>query len=230
LRGTKSKHGGGMPPNPVWLSDNLNLDTCSINPCCDLLTWLSLSPRTTLLTGARPNSARSSNTCCPRKRNIDIISLIWSSFRTHLLHRRLRQMENLARLKSYIRRGLSLNPECGRRPFLKCTSGTQVDPFYSYFNQCAQKSNYLIDSSINQEGLTNQSIKAPINCQSRGDDFFFVYGLARADMWAMLRPLSSIFAATWSQSRASSWPRNWPFLPLSTYDISVRVFFKQSFF
>ena len=28
--------------------------------------------------------------------------------------------------------------------------------------ECAQKSNYLIDSSINQEGLTNQSIKSSL--------------------------------------------------------------------
>jgi hypothetical protein len=29
-------------------------------------------------------------------------------------------------------------------------------------NQCAQKSNYLIDSSINQDGLTSQSIKSSL--------------------------------------------------------------------
>jgi hypothetical protein len=41
----------------------------------------------------------------------------------------------------------------------------EINPTYSAMcqeSQCAQKSSYLIDSSINQEGYTNQSIKSSL--------------------------------------------------------------------
>jgi len=46
----------------------------------------------------------------------------------------------------------------------KASGGTMavVEVNKELYEQCAQKSNYLIDSSINQEGLTNQSIKSSL--------------------------------------------------------------------